>query len=220
MISEALRNQSVFGIVPIRSGREVGETPDFFDVGTIAHIDSWDEGTGALDDGAGVAAMMAAVAFISQMEKRPKRSLRVLLFAGEEIGFYGVNDYLEKHKNDLDKHILGAESDGGGGRVHTLVPGVGDTSLLVINEMHKLIAPLGIVLSEDNNAKGGSDMSVLGEAGMPALNFNQNLNDYFKYHHTPNDTFDKIIDEDMRYLTAAYSTIFYLAAEIPVDFRR
>ena len=185
-----------------------------------AHIDSWDEGTGALDDGAGVAAMMAAVAFISQMEKRPKRSLRVLLFAGEEIGFYGVNDYLEKHKNDLDKHILGAESDGGGGRVHTLVPGVGDTSLLVINEMHKLIAPLGIVLSEDNNAKGGSDMSVLGEAGMPALNFNQNLNDYFKYHHTPNDTFDKIIDEDMRYLTAAYSTIFYSAAEIPVDFRR
>jgi len=62
-------------------------------------------------------------------------------------------------------------------------------------------------------------MSVLGEAGMPALNFSQNSNDYFKYHHTPNDTFDKIIDEDMRYLTAAYSTIFYLAAEMPIDFR-
>ena len=96
---------------------------------------------------------------------------------------------------------------------------VGDNALLVINEMHKLIAPLGIVLSEDNNAKGASDMSVLGEAGMPALNFSQNLNDYFKYHHTPNDTFDKIIAEDIRYLTAAYATIFYLAAEMPVDFR-
>jgi len=184
-----------------------------------AHIDSWDEGTGALDDGAGVGAMMAAVAFIGQMEERPKRSLRVLLFAGEEIGFYGVNDYMKKHKDALDKHVLGAEADGGGGRVHTLIPGVGGTALLVVNEMHKLIAPLGIVLSEDNNAKGGSDMSVLGEAGMPALNFSQNLNDYFKYHHTPNDTFDKIIAEDMRYLTAAYSTIFYLAAEMPVDFR-
>jgi hypothetical protein len=86
--------------------------------------------------------------------------------------------------------------------------------------MHKLIAPLGIVLSEENNAKGGSDMRVLGEAGMPALNFSQNSNDYFKYHHTPNDTFDKIIAEDMRYLTAAYSTIFYLAAEMPIDFRQ
>ncbi len=184
-----------------------------------AHIDSWDEGTGALDDGAGVGAMMAAAAFIGQMENRPKRSLRVLLFAGEEIGLYGVNDYLKKHKDALDKHVLGAEADGGGGRVHTLIPGVGSTALLVINEMHKLIAPLGIVLSEENNAKGGSDMGVLGEAGMPALNFSQNSNDYFKYHHTPNDTFDKIIAEDMRYLTAAYSTIFYLAAEMPVDFR-
>ena len=184
-----------------------------------AHIDSWDEGTGALDDGAGVGAMMATAAFIGQMEKRPKRSLRVLLFAGEEIGFYGVNDYMKKHKDALDKHVLGAEADGGGGRVHTLIPGVGSTALLVINEMHKLIAPLGIVLSEENNAKGGSDMGVLGEAGMPALNFSQNSNDHFKYHHTPNDTFDKIIAEDMRYLTAAYSTIFYLAAEMPVDFR-
>jgi len=184
-----------------------------------AHIDSWDEGTGALDDGAGVGSMMAAAAFIGQMEKRPKRSLRVLLFAGEEIGFYGVNDYIKKHKDDLDKHVLGAEVDSGGGRVHTLIPGVGSTALSAINEMHKLIAPLGIVLSEENNAKGASDMSVLGEAGMPALNFSQNSNDYFKYHHTPNDTFDKIIAEDMRYLTAAYSTIFYLAAEIPIDFR-
>ncbi len=184
-----------------------------------AHIDSWDEGTGALDDGAGVGAMMATAAFIGQMEKRPKRSLRVLLFAGEEIGFYGVNDYIKKHKDALDKHVLGAEADGGGGRAHTLIPGVGGTALLVVNEMHKLIAPLGIVLSEENNAKGGSDMRVLGEAGMPALNFSQNSNDYFKYHHTPNDTFDKIIAEDMRYLTAAYSTIFYIAAEIPIDFR-
>jgi len=185
-----------------------------------AHIDSWDEGTGALDDGAGVGAMMAAAAFIGQMENRPKRSLRVLLFAGEEIGLYGANDYIKKHKDALDKHVLGAEADGGGGRVHTLIPGVGSAALLVINEMHKLIAPLGIVLSEENNAKGGPDMGVLGEAGMPVLNFSQNSNDYFKYHHTPNDTFDKIIAEDMRYLTAAYSTIFYLAAEMPVDFRQ
>ena len=63
-------------------------------------------------------------------------------------------------------------------------------------------------------------MSVLGRAGMPALNFGQNSNEYFKYHHTPNDTFDKIIPEDMRYLTAAYTTLFYLAAEMDIDFRK
>ena len=82
------------------------------------------------------------------------------------------------------------------------------------------IAPLGIEWSDANDALGASDMSVLGRAGMPALNFMQNSNDYFHYHHTPNDTFDKIIPDDIRYLTAAYATIFFLAAELDVDFSR
>ena len=185
-----------------------------------AHIDSWDEGTGALDDGAGVGSMMAAAAFIGQMKDRPRRSIRVLLFSGEEIGFYGVNAYLERHQHEMNKHILGAEVDSGGGRVHTLVPGVGPDSLHIIKEMYKLIAPLGVGLSDKNDAKGASDMSVLGKAGMPALNFTQNSNDYFKYHHTPNDTFDKIIPADMRYLTSAYATMFYLASEIPINYRK
>jgi Zn-dependent M28 family amino/carboxypeptidase len=154
------------------------------------------------------------------MERRPKRSIRVLLFAGEEIGFYGVNAYMEKHKNELHEHLLGAEVDSGGGRIHTLISGVGEQSLPVVREMYKLIAPLGIAWSDANDSKGSSDMSVLGRAGMPALSFMQNSNDYMKYHHTPNDTFDKIIPEDMRYLTAAYATMFYLAAEMDVDFRK
>jgi hypothetical protein len=116
--------------------------------------------------------------------------------------------------------LLGAEVDGGGGRINKLTSGVGEKSLAIVREMYKLIAPLGIEWSDANDAVGSSDMSVLGKAGMPALNFAQNSNDYFMYHHTPNDTFDKIIPEDMRYLTAAYATIFYVAAELDVDFRK
>ncbi len=209
---------------PTKGANIIGEITGRQDPGHYlvlgAHVDSWDEGTGALDDGAGVASMMAAAAFIGQMEQRPKRSIRVLLFAGEEIGFYGVNAYMEKHKNELHEHLLGAEVDSGGGRIHTLISGVGEQSLPVVREMYKLIAPLGIAWSDANNSKGSSDMSVLGRAGMPALSFMQNPNDYMKYHHTPNDTFDKIIPEDMRTLTAAYATIFYLAAEMEVDFRK
>jgi carboxypeptidase Q len=185
-----------------------------------AHVDSWDEGTGAIDDGAGVGSMMAAAAFIGQMEQRPRRSIRVLLFAGEEIGLYGVNAYMEKHVDDVGEHILGAEVDGGGGRINTLTSGVGEQSLPIIHEMYKLIAPLGIAWNDSNDARGASDIGLLSDAGMPVLNFSQNSNDYFKYHHTPNDTFDKIIPEDMRYLTAAYATIFYMAAEMDVDFRK
>jgi len=216
LTSEITGPASSANIIGEITGREGSD--DYLVLG--AHIDSWDEGTGAIDDGAGVGSMMAAAALIGQMETRPRRSIRVLLFAGEEIGFYGVRAYFAQHEGDIPQHLLGAEVDGGGGRIHTLTSGVGEKSVPVIQEMYKLIAPLGIAWSDANDAKGASDMSVLGKAGMPALNFSQNSNDYFDYHHTPNDTFDKIIPEDMRYLTAAYATMFYLAAELDIDFRQ
>jgi len=186
-----------------------------------AHLDSWDEGTGALDDGAGIGSMMAAAAHIGQMQVRPRRSIRVVLFAGEEIGYYGGIAYTEKQENNIDQHLLGAEVDEGGGRANTLTSHVGESSLPIMREMHKLIAPLGVAWNNANNAEGQSDIWGLGNfGGMPVLNFTQNENDYFMYHHTPNDTFDKIIPEDIRYLTAAYATMFYLAAEMDVDFRQ
>ena len=194
------------------------EDPDRFVV-LGAHVDSWDEGTGALDDGAGIGSMMAAAAFIGQMDERPRRSIRVLLFSGEEIGFYGVNAYIEKHRDNIDAHLLGAEVDTGGGRANKLSSRVGENALNVVREMHKLVAPLDIAFNDANDVHAQSDMSVLSKEGMPALHLLQNPNGYFMYHHTPNDTFDKIIPEDMRYLTAAYATLFYLAAELDVDFR-
>ena len=194
------------------------EDPDRF-VLLGAHVDSWDEGTGALDDGAGIGSMMATAAFIGQMEQRPRRSIRVILFSGEEIGFYGVYAYMKQNADNIDSHLLGAEVDAGGGRANTLTSGVGPNSLSVVREMHKLVAPLGIEFNNANDARAQSDMSEVSNAGMPALHLLQNSNGYFMYHHTPNDTFDKIIPEDMRYLTAAYATLFYVAAEMDVDFR-
>ncbi len=212
-ITGPVTGANVIGEITGRNGSD-----DYLVLG--AHLDSWDEGTGAIDDGAGVGSMMAAAAMIGQMEERPRRSIRVLLFGGEEIGLIGVRQYAERHADEIENHLLGAEVDGGGGRIHTLTSGVGETSVPVVREMYKIIAPLGVEWSDANDATGASDMSVLGRAGMPALNFGQNSNDYFHYHHTPNDTFDKIIPEDMRYLTAAYAPIFYLAAEMDIDFRQ
>ena len=195
------------------------EDPNHFVV-LGAHVDSWDEGTGAIDDGAGVGSVMAAAAFIGQMEQRPRRSIRVLLFSGEEVGFYGIYAYMEKHGQDLSTHLLGAEIDSGTGRATKLTSGVGEKALPVVREMHKLIAPLGISWNDTNDAQAQSDMGELSKAGMPALDFQQEPRGYFMYHHTPNDTFDKIIPEDLRYLTAAYATMFYLAAEMDIDFRQ
>jgi Zn-dependent M28 family amino/carboxypeptidase len=216
LTSEFTGPQMSANIIGEITGRE---DPDRF-VLLGAHVDSWDEGTGALDDGAGIGSMMAAAAFIGQMEQRPRRSIRVILFSGEEIGFYGVYAYMKQHADNIDNHILGAEVDTGGGRANTLRSGVGPNSLAVVREMHKLVAPLGIEFNDANDAEAQSDMSEVSKAGMPALHLRQNLNGYFRYHHTPNDTFDKIIPEDMRYLTAAYATLFFVAAEMDVDFRQ
>ena len=216
LTSEFTGPQMSANIIGEITGRE---DPDRF-VLLGAHADSWDEGTGALDDGAGIGSTMATAAFIGQMEQRPRRSIRVILFSGEEIGFYGVYAYMKKHADNIDNHLLGAEVDTGGGRANTLTSGVGPNSLAVVREMHKLIAPLGIEFNDANDAQAQSDMSEVSKAGMPALHLLQNPNGYFMYHHTPNDTFDKIIPEDMRYLTAAYTTLFYVAAELDVDFRK
>ncbi len=209
---------------PVISRNVIGEITGREDEGRYlvlgAHLDSWDEGTGALDDGAGVGSMMAAAALIRDLTGQPRRSIRVLLFGAEEIGLIGVRAYAEQHNYEIADHILGAEVDSGGGRIHTLTSGVGVSAVPVVREMHKLVEPLGIAWSDANDALGASDMSVLGRAGMPALNFTQNSNDYFHYHHTPNDTFDKIIPEDMRYLTATYATVFFLASELDVDFSK
>ena len=215
LTSEIIGPQMSANIIGEITGRE---GPDRFVV-LGAHVDSWDEGTGALDDGAGIGSMMATAALIGRMEQRPRRSIRVILFSGEEIGFYGVYAYMKKHADNIDAHLIGAEVDTGGGKIHTLTSGVGEDSLAIVREMHKLVAPLGIEFNDANNANAQSDMSELSKAGMPALHLQQNSNDYFKYHHTPNDTFDKIIPEDMRYLTAAYVTLFYVAAEMDTDFR-
>lgn len=215
LTSEFTGPQMSANIIGEITGRE---DPDRF-VFLGAHVDSWDEGTGALDDGAGIGSMMATAALIGQMEQRPRRSIRVILFSGEEIGFYGVYAYMKKHADNIDYHLLGAEVDTGGGRANTLTSGVGPNSLAVVREMHKLVAPLGIEFNDANDAQAQSDMSEASKAGMPALHLRQDLNGYFRYHHTPNDTFDKIIPEDMRYLTAAYATLFYLAAELDVEFR-
>jgi len=198
------------------TGREVPE--EFVVLG--AHVDSWDEGTGAIDDGAGIGSMMAAAAFIGQMDQRPRRSIRVLLFAGEEIGFYGVKAYMAKNQDNIGQHVLGAEVDTGTGRAVMLTSGVGENALPIVREMHKLIAPLGVQWNNANDASAQSDMVLLSRAGMPALDFQQEPRNYFMYHHTPNDTFDKIIPEDLRLLTATYATMFYLAAELDVDFRQ
>lgn len=185
-----------------------------------AHLDSWDVGTGAMDDGMGVAMVMAAAKHVASLPKRPKRTIRVILFAAEEIGLVGVKQYMKSRQNKVDDHVIGAEWDFGLGRIYEMTPGVGAQSLNAIREMASYMAPLGVSLSSKNDGRGQSDMSLLTEAGMPSMNFAADGMGYFDYHHTENDTLDKVNAEDLKQNTAVYTLFTYFVAQSGVDFRK
>jgi hypothetical protein len=181
------------------------------------HLDSWDLGTGAIDDGAGVAITMAAGALVGKLRRAPQRTIRVVAFANEEAGLFGGKAYAEVHAAELAAHQLGAESDFGAGRIYALRAGLDPVAWPVIERIGAVLAPLGIVVEKDIGGPG-PDVGPFVEKGMPWAQLAQDGTDYFDYHHTANDTLDKIEPAALDQQAAAYAVLAYLAAETDVDF--
>ena len=193
------------------------EFPDEY-VTLGAHLDSWDVGTGAVDDGIGVGMMMATVHHIAQLPVKPKRSIRVILFAAEEIGLVGAKTYVEKRNGDMAGHVIGAEWDFGVGPIYEMKTGVGKKSLPALYDFAKYLEPLGVSVNKTNTAKAQSDMSLMSQAGMPSVNFAPDGSLYFDYHHTENDTLDKVDAKALKHNTAIYTMFAYFTAQSGVDF--
>ena len=188
------------------------ETPEQY-VLIGGHLDSWDLGTGALDDGAGVALTMAAAKHISDV-KRPKRSIRVVLFAAEELGLWGAKAYFVKHKNDLHNIVAAAESDFGADVVYGFESNVDAASLPVVRAIAKELAPLDVEYIGKNQANGGPDLIPFKNAvSAPIFELAQDGTDYFDYHHTADDTLDKVTPAKLRQNTATYAVFALMAAD-------
>lgn len=181
------------------------------------HLDSWDLGTGAVDDGAGCAIMMEAARRIGELPQRPRRTVRVVLFANEEFGLSGARAYAEKYAADLPRHILAGESDFGSGRVWQADSRVAPESLPLFDEVAKLLAPIGVERG-DNQSGGGADLSPLAPARVPVVGLNQDGTQYFDLHHTANDTLDKIDPKDLDQNVAAWAALAYAVAEMQGSF--
>ena len=187
------------------------------------HLDSWDLGTGAVDDGAGVTIAMATAALIKNNTKeRPRRTIRVILWGAEELGLIGARAYAKARQEDgtLAKHMIGSESDFGAGPIYGLQSSinVSDSALHVIDTMASIMGELGVSrISGDTH--GGPDMIPLSKLGVPALNLSQDGTDYFDLHHTPDDTFDKVNPEHMRQNVAVWAVFTFIAAEWPGSFK-
>ncbi len=197
-------------------GEIAGRSDDLIVIG--GHLDSWDLGTGAIDDGAGVAITLAAAKLVDEMKGRPGRTIRVVMWGAEEVGIHGGRAYAERHKDDVARHILAAESDFGAGRIWQVSTRFGAGREALAKDFQEALRPLGIGPG-DNEANGGADVGALRLAGVPVIDLSQDGSDYFDLHHTANDTLDKIDPEALKQNVAAWAVMLYLAAEMEGGFR-
>jgi len=191
------------------------------DAGFVAiggHLDSWDLGSGAHDDGAGVAITLAAAQRVAQATPRPRRGIRVVLFANEEQGVLGGQAYAGAHAGELARHAIGAESDLGGGRIFRFRSRVGPGAEPAMTELAALLAPLGIPHEPGPPAYGGADLGQMVKLGMPAVDLDHDATLYFDHHHTANDTLDKVDPQALRFNVAAWVTFLAYATEFPGAF--
>lgn len=169
------------------------------------HIDSWDVGTGAMDDAGGCVAAWEALRLIKESGIRPKRTIRVVLWTNEEIGLGGAFAYRDAHRAELDKHILAMESDNGVFTPQGLLFSGSPEGLEVIRRFSPLLASIG---ADSVTASGPeADVWPLNTLGVPALAINTDPTKYFWYHHTDADTVDKIDPRDIALCTAIMAVV-------------
>ena len=184
------------------------------------HLDAWDLGTGALDNGTGVAIVTETARLIAAMPRRPARTVRIVLFADEELRLSGARAYAKRSAEGGEQHVMGMEADGGSGRIWRLDGVVPAEAAPLLAGIAPLLEPLEIPLGMLRTKGGGADLAFLRAQGMPEITPRQDLSFYFDYHHSANDTLDKVDPEALRQVVAAYSAITWVVANTDADFGR
>lgn len=191
----------------------IGEIPGASDEVVLigAHLDSWDITPGAEDDAAGVAIALGAARTLLKQGKKPKRTIRVVLFANEEFGLSAAHAYAETYAATLDRHVLAMEADLGSGKVWRLDTRLGDGSEAFRDAAFEALAPLGVEAGVARDS-AGADLGPISAAGVPALAPRQDATRYFDVHHAATDTVDHLDREGLRQNVAVYASLAWLAA--------
>ena len=178
------------------------------------HIDSWDPGTGAMDDGGGCVVTWEALRILKTLGLKPKRTIRVVLFTNEENGGAGGNGYRDAHRSELANHVLALESDSGVFRPAGFGFTGSDAARKTLTEIASLLKPLG---AHTIGAQGGgADINPSVTAGkIPSASLDVEPTKYFLLHHTPADTVDKIDPKDLGDNAAAIAFLAYVIADLP-----
>ena len=183
-----------------------------------AHLDSWDLGTGAIDDGSGVAMVLEAMRVYKELGIQPRRTIRCVLFMNEENGLNGARTYFNDHKAEVDKHIAAIETDAGSSMPQSFLTTLADKALVEFAKRATVLERVGA--ARFTTAKQtGADTSFLVDAGVPGFSLVPEATKYFHYHHTPADTLDKIDPAELAQNTAAVATLAYLIADSDVSLK-
>ena len=179
-----------------------------------AHLDSWDLGTGATDNAAGAAAVIEAARLLASSGARPRRSIRFVLFSGEEQGLFGSLAYVAKHKDELPRHSAVFVIDTGTGRIDGMSLQGRAEVVPVMREVVEPLVALGVV-DTDLRLEWGSDHLPFDEAGVPAFCFEQVQHDYSRNHHSEADTFDKLKPAELQQAAVVAALAAYRTAQLP-----
>jgi carboxypeptidase Q len=177
------------------------------------HIDSWDVGQGAMDDGGGSVAAWEAVRLIRQLGLKPRRTIRVVLWTNEENGSRGAEGYRDGHAGELDKHVMAMESDNGVFKPLGYRVTGPDSAVAIARDVASLLLSIGA----SSVAPGGpeADVEPLTERGVPAVSLAVDGTRYFWYHHSEADTMDKLNPREMAECVALMALMAYIVADMP-----
>ncbi len=177
------------------------------------HIDSWDVGTGAMDDAGGVVIAWEAVRLLHKLGLRPRRTIRVVGWTNEENGLRGGQAYRDTHRAALDRHVLAVESDGGVFRPVGFGFTGSDSARAIVRQIVGLLRPIGAdsLLPQG----GGADIGPIMALGVPGMGHVVDGTRYFWYHHTEADNVDKLDPREVARNVAAMAVMAYVVAELP-----
>jgi carboxypeptidase Q len=180
------------------------------------HIDSWDVGQGAHDDGTGVVTMMQALTTLRKLGLTPRRTVRVVLFTNEENGARGGRTYAKDHEAELPRTVLAVESDGGGfaprGFSVQVRPELADRAKARVTAIASLLAPLSMRVATGH---AGTDVGPMMPAGVPGIGLEVDNRTYFDIHHTDADTLDNVDPATLADDVAAVASLAYVVADMP-----
>ncbi len=177
-----------------------------------AHLDGWDAGQAAHDDGAGCCHVLEAVRLMKALDLCPRRTIRVVLFANEENGTAGARAYRAAHREELPRHVMALESDRGGFSPRGFTTTAGDEGLAVLGSIAALLEPIGA--DRVRPGGGGVDIGPLGRHGVPLVGFLCDSHRYFDVHHSERDTIESVHPRELNLGAGAIAALAFVVADM------